>query len=287
MNSWKRFLTLAGGLLVALAIAGPACKKAGMTTLDDPRLAEAVFFPRPDRSAPPAGARDYRIPVTQGVELAARHHVKDPAAPSVLFFHGNGEIVPDYDDLASAFHSAGLNLFAVDYRGYGASTGSVSLRALAQDPPIVAEFFLKNAAGSAKPFVMGRSLGSSPACDVALQFGPRFRGLILESGFSDVNPLLELLGADLSDAARAEAAALFSNDHKLAKIRIPVLILHGERDVLISPAHARLNYAAIPQGQGTLKILPGVGHNDMLRLADQYFGALREFASSANKKVNP
>jgi pimeloyl-ACP methyl ester carboxylesterase len=85
----------------------------------------------------------------------------------------------------------------------------------------------------------------------------------------------------LSASARAEAAALFSNDHKLAKIHIPVLILHGERDNLISPAHARLNYSMIPQGQGTLKILPGVGHNDLLRLADDYFGAIKDFTQKA------
>ncbi len=281
MKNLRRILRWLGAAvnLVALASLTPSCKKADMD-LDDSRLAQSIFFPRVDRSSAPSGAKDHRIEVAPGVELAARHYVRDASAPSVLFFHGNGEIVPDYDDLASAFHAAGLNLFAVDYRGYGASTGQISLRGLAQDPPIVAEYFLKHA-GSAKPFVMGRSLGSSPACDVALKFGPRFRGLILESGFADINPLLEMLGADLPDSAQKEAAALFSNDHKLAKIHIPVLILHGERDHLISASHARLNYSMIPQGQGTLKILPGVGHNDLLRLADEYFGALRDFTQKA------
>lgn len=265
--------------LVALASAALSCKKAAMD-LDDPRLARSIFFPRVDHSPAPAGAKDHRIEVAPGVTLSARHYVQDAAWPSVLFFHGNGEIVPDYDDLAPAFHGVGLNLFAVDYRGYGASTGEISVRGLALDPPVVAEYFL-NHAGTAKPFVMGRSLGSSPACDVALKFGSRFQGLILESGFADINPLLELLGAELPEDAQKEAAALFSNDHKLARIRIPVLILHGERDNLITPSHARLNYSMIPQGQGTLKILPGVGHNDLLRLADQYFGALKEFTRRA------
>ena len=282
MNKLKRILGWPGIALhlVTLAILGMSCKKAAMSSLDDPRLAEAVFFPRPDNSAPPPGAKDYRIEVAPGVQLAARHYVRSENAPSILFFHGNGEIVPDYNDLAFAFHDAGFNLFAVDYRGYGASTGEISLRGLSQDPPIVADFFLKNIARG-KPFVMGRSLGSSPACDIALRYGSQFRGLILESGFADVNPLLSLLGADLPEPAREEAARLFSNDHKLAKIRIPVLILHGERDLLISPAHARLNYASIPQGQGTLKIIPGVGHNDMFRAADQYFAALRAFSTAA------
>lgn len=254
-----------------------------MSNLDDPRLAGAVFFPREDRSPPPAGAKDYRIPVAPGVELAARHYVKNPSHPTVIFFHGNGEVVPDYDALVQLFHDAGVNIFAVDYRGYGASTGSISLRALSQDPPIAAEFFLKQVPHSGKPFVMGRSLGSSPACDIALKYGTSFRGLILESGFSDVRPLLELLGADLPAEAEAEAARLFSNDHKLAKVVIPVLILHGERDTLIPAAHARLNYAAVPQGQAVLKILPGVGHNDMLRLTRDYFGAIGDFVRKSSQ----
>ena len=114
-----------------------------MNPLDDETLASRVFFPRKSAGRAPAGARDLMIPVARA-ELGARFYEKDPAFRTVLYFHGNGETVPDYDRIAGLYHRSRLNLFVVDYRGYGFSTGSrPTLRSLSEDPPIVSEFFLK------------------------------------------------------------------------------------------------------------------------------------------------
>src|SRR3990172_11975924 len=106
---------------------------APLAALDQPELLQFVFYPRRDVSPPPPGAADYPIPVAPGVALACRLHTADKAAPTILFFHGNGEVMSDYDDIAPAYGRLGINLCVVDYRGYGASTGRPTIAAMLTD----------------------------------------------------------------------------------------------------------------------------------------------------------
>ena len=93
---------------------------------DSEEFNERLFFPRPDVSACPAGAVDLRVPVS-GATLHLRLHPSADARCTVLLFHGNGEVVADYDDYARSYARAGATLAVVDFRGYGASTGTSTL----------------------------------------------------------------------------------------------------------------------------------------------------------------
>src|SRR5690242_1030865 len=98
--------------------------------LDRLGVSDWIFYPRRDFGPPPAGAEDVHVPVAPGVAVACRFYPADPTLPSVLLFHGNGEVAADYDGIAPLYHRARLNLFVADYRGYGASTGVPSFAAL-------------------------------------------------------------------------------------------------------------------------------------------------------------
>ena len=77
-----------------------------LQAIDHPAVNSAIFFPRPATGLPALpGSEDLTIPVGGGVSVAARYHPSDLSGPTVLHFHGNGEIVPDYDDIAPAFLS--------------------------------------------------------------------------------------------------------------------------------------------------------------------------------------
>lgn len=249
--------------------------------LDDREYIGTLFHPRPAGGPAPAEARDYKIPVGDGVELGARWHRFFPDRPTILFFHGNGEVVSDYDDIAPVYREIGLNFFVVDFRGYGWSGGRPSLRGLKEDGPRVADFFLEQIAAETEPptpYIMGRSLGSAPACEIACSHGEYFAGLILESAFASVLPLLELMGIALI-VPDAEVEDLFSNHLKLKRIQLPVLILHGDQDNLIPPEHAHDNYAHVGHDRKSLRIIPAAGHNDMLLFGD-YFGAIQDFVGA-------
>ncbi|WP_437955441.1 alpha/beta hydrolase [Sorangium sp. So ce119] len=253
--------------------------------LDASPRAAGVFYPRRVKTNPPAGATDHDIPVAPGVTLGARWHLADPRSPTVLAFHGNGETVPDYDDIAGAWQQLGLNFFIVDYRGYGWSGGRPTLRSLHDDPAHVAAFFERELAEKSreagldrppKPLLFGRSLGSSPASRIARDRGDAYRALILESGFSDVRHLLALFQIDLGEL-RDEAHRRLSNSELLRHVEIPVLSLHGAHDSLLPPFHARENHAAVPHENKELRLIDGAGHNELLSFASAYFGAIRGF----------
>ncbi|MBN2125514.1 MAG: alpha/beta fold hydrolase, partial [Deltaproteobacteria bacterium] len=160
-----------------------------------------LFHPRPEYGAmeKPDGAIDVLIPVEGPLVVGGRFHMGEKGAPNMLFFHGNGEIVADYDDLGPLYNRMGMNFLAVDYRGYGRSTGRPSVAAMMADCRAVFGFTKEwlEANGYTGAFiVMGRSLGSASALELASRYRDRVDALVVESGFAHTGPLLELLGID-------------------------------------------------------------------------------------------
>ena len=68
--------------------------------LDIPDILQFVFYPRRDTSKGPSNSTDYFVPVGNDVSIGCRFYVHNHSSPSVLFFHGNGEVVSDYDTIA-------------------------------------------------------------------------------------------------------------------------------------------------------------------------------------------
>ena len=94
--------------------------------LDEPTVLSHLFYPRLEEpGVTPEGCVDLELEVAEQVFLGARLHLaEDLSAPNILFFHGNGETVRDYDDLGASFRQRGVSFLAVDYRGYGWSSGT-------------------------------------------------------------------------------------------------------------------------------------------------------------------
>ena len=90
--------------------------------------------------ASPRGCEVLSIPVTDDVAIGARFYTAGATAPVLLFFHGNGEIVADYEDLAPLYVQKGINFLPVDYRGYGRSTGRPTITAMMKDCHVIFEY---------------------------------------------------------------------------------------------------------------------------------------------------
>ena len=242
--------------------------------------ASQIFFPRPDLSLPPSEAEDLWLEVEPGVRLGARLYGFDTGWPTILYFHGNGEVVGDHDDISELYRDTRLNLLVVDFRGYGRSDGRPSFGALVSDGPGAAARFheaLDSRGFGEKRLVMGRSLGAHPALEVAARAGDRFAGMIIESGAGNMRRIASRFGL-----GAAEAAALVeAHDAKIASITLPALFIHGERDELIPIESAVELYELIGSEQKAFVGLQGAGHNDLLWLrASEYFSAIRDFVAS-------
>lgn len=239
--------------------------------LDHPLIAARYFFP-----GGRAPASRVNVPVEDALLACARHEV-DPAWPTLVFFHGNGEVVADWQGtLDRIVLPLGWNLFLAEYRGYGGSTGTPLLGRLLDDVAAVIE-----AAGPPERLVvMGRSVGSLFAVEAVRRF-PRLAGLVLESGIADPveRIMLRVTPAELG-ATQAQWTALERRlDHEpaMAGYSGPVLLLHTRHDGLVDVSHAR-RLRAWAGGPATLRVFDHGDHNSILFAnAEEYAGELARF----------
>ena len=140
------------------------------SVLDRPEILQVVFYPRQEWNPPPAGVLDYLVDVEPGTQVSCRYYPATPGGPCILYFHGNGEVACDHDSIAPLYNRLGISLFVADYRGYGRSDGTPTFTTMSADAHPIFEFFLETVRSSSdRLFVMGRSLGSHSALELASQ----------------------------------------------------------------------------------------------------------------------
>jgi len=200
-------------------------------------------------------------------------------AGAVLYFHGNGEVVSDYDEIAPFYHRKRINLVVADFRGYGASGGSPTFTNLVQDAPTLLEAVKEEL--SRKGFqpdlwVMGRSMGSISALELADHYPDKMKGLVVESGFASVTRLIKHLGLP-SRGINLEPMEQ-ERMNRIRKISVPALIIHGEFDNLVPLQEAKDLFAALGTAQKQLIIIPQADHNNIMFAGlEQYFEAIQKF----------
>ncbi len=236
-----------------------------------------LFFPRQDTAPTPEDSDEIQVQVGPETRVHVRRHPSPEARFSLLFFHGNGEIVSDYDNLAGHFSVMGAELIVADFRGYGRSTGFPTLRASLEDAHKIFEQLKSTGKFKEKVCIMGRSLGSAPTLELCAKRSDVV-GCVLESGYADPVPLVERRGLKI-DQTTPEEDAVFNNSEKIRSVKCPLLIMHGADDFLIASHEAKLNYDNAGSKVKHLEILEGVGHNDMM-MAGSYFTSLKRFFDS-------
>jgi len=251
---------------------------------DSPEVLGVAFHPRREwSSGNEAGFETLDIPVGDGVSVGARFYAAGVEKPTILFFHGNGEIVADYADIAPLYVAMGANFLPVDYRGYGLSSGSPTISAMLGDARTV--FGYVQAWLSARKYnqtliVMGRSLGSAPALELASAYPAQTAGLIIDSGFADVIALLVRLGARPPPGMPADT--LVRQERKMAAYSGPTLIVHGTADMIIPVADADALFRASPSKGKRLVKIQGAGHNNLMAVGmEEYMQAVAELVRSA------
>jgi pimeloyl-ACP methyl ester carboxylesterase len=227
----------------------------------------------PTRLAP-----DYKLALepdvherTIDVDGARLHalHLKLPAPRGVVFFlHGNAGNLESWFVELDVFRRASFDVFMIDYRGYGKSGGRIESEAqLHADVRAAWDAVAPLYAGN-KRVLLGRSLGSGLAAALALQVHPDLT--ILVSPYASMRALA---GEVYPWVPSALLRYPLATDQAVARLRTPLLLLHGERDNIIPPHHAQALQRAQPQAR--LHIVQGAGHND-LQSFDAYDAALQQ-----------
>jgi pimeloyl-ACP methyl ester carboxylesterase len=211
-------------------------------------------------------AEALRIP-TNGAVLKV-WHVARPGEDAVLYFGGNSEDVGwNIEAFAEALPNA--DLYLVNYRGYGGSSGTPTEAALLADAEVVFDEVRKN---HARVAVIGRSLGSGVAVHLA--------------SVRDVSKLVLVTPYDsVANVAQRRLSIVpvswllqdtFDSFAKAGKVRAPVLVLLAEHDIVIPRAHSdRLVTAFAPQ-QAQVRTIVGTNH-DSISSSAEYRAALAAF----------
>lgn len=247
------------------------------TMLDHPLVSSRYFFPRREPFADP-----YWITAADGSRLACYYRAARPDAKTVVYFHGNGEVVADYlPGFPDWITQAGHSVLLAEYRGYGMSTGHPSLVDMLEDVTLILQSLQSLNIPERNIILFGRSIGSLHALHGVYRH-PQLAGLIIESGVADITERFfqrvapEELGVAQVEVVK-ELKIHFDYVQKLGGFQGRTLIMHARFDELLDAHHAELLYAAAREPK-QLKIFDRGGHNDIFyRNRSEYMQLVEAF----------
>ncbi len=256
--------------------------------LDQHGVSEHIFHPSPPSdSSCPEGGEDIHLEVADGVTIHLRFFAANNLeTPCLLFFHGNGEINSDYDDAAAIYNERDITFIAAEYRGYGHSTGTPSATTMMTDCHAILEAvcsWRQEQGHTGKLLVMGRSLGSAPALELAWAHPDLVDALLIDSGFALTLPLLKTIGVDV-DGLHLREEDGFHNLDKIKEISMATYIIHGQHDEIITLANASELISESAAIQKEFQTVPGAGHNTIMTVAGaMYYDVMDRFINSIGK----
>jgi fermentation-respiration switch protein FrsA (DUF1100 family) len=195
---------------------------------------------------------------------------KAPALGTVLHLHGNAANIGNHLPLVAWLPAAGFNVLMLDYRGFGRSQGRPTLAGVVDDAAAALRYLrARPDIDAQRLIVFGQSLGGATALRLLARDAEGVRLAVIEAAFASYRgiardaalrsivlaPLLPLALPMLPGAADDPVTAL-------AKVRVPLLILHGTADEVIPFAHGERLAAAAPEA--VFIRIEGASHMELL-----------------------
>jgi uncharacterized protein len=191
-----------------------------------------MYFPNTERIPPAAAglpaAEEILLDTADGERLIAWHVPPRGDRPVVLYLHGNGGALSHRAERFRALTADGTGLVAIDYRGYGGSTGRPAETGLLIDAE-AAYAFAASHYPPARIAVWGESLGTGVS--VALAAERPIGRLVLEAPFTSAVDLAARHYPFVP--VRWLMKDQFRSDLRIASVAAPLLVLHGARDMIV------------------------------------------------------
>jgi len=216
------------------------------------------YFPYlPDSTPAEAGISDaivHRLPTSDG-ETIVSWFVRRPGPYLAVYFHGNGSALSGSGPRIEQLTDLGLSVLAIDYRGYGGSTGSPTEIGIHRDADATYDEALRLGFAPDHIILLGESLGSGVALELASR--QPVGGIILDSPYSSIVDV----AADRywMLPVRWLMTDQYRSDLWMPKVHVPILILHGTNDGIVPFKFGR-KLADLGGPNVTFVPIPGASH---------------------------
>lgn len=248
------------------------------------------FLYYPDRipqDAPPPrwaeGAREVWMRASDGVRIHGLWWPEPRMRPVVLFFHGNAQEVYSWSLVRDDLAPLSCRLLLIDYHGYGKSGGEPSEDGLYAAGRAALEWLEGEGVAISETVIFGKSLGGAVACEVARGLEPA--GIVLESTFTSLAAVARNL-FPFAPSYEPHASA-YDSVNKLRDISCPILVIHGDVDMLIPFEEGKALFEAAGEPR-ELFVVEGAGHNDVSMVAGEAYGRrIREWLDRARGETSP
>ncbi|WP_336086780.1 alpha/beta hydrolase [Nocardia sp. SSK8] len=228
------------------------------------RVLNALVY-HPDKhvaETPAALGLDYRdltMRTTDGIDVHGWFVRAERPRGHILYAHGNAGTIGDRVAIIALLVAAGFDVLAFDYRGFGHSTGAPEEQGTYLDARAARTALLDQpGVDPDRILYLGKSLGGGVLLELATEFPPA--GMILMSTFSGMRDAARSVYPFLPAPLIPDA---YPSLRRIATLRVPILMMHGDRDELLPLRHAERLYAAATEPK-RLIVVPGAGHNDVI-----------------------
>ncbi|MEO8306392.1 MAG: alpha/beta fold hydrolase [Betaproteobacteria bacterium] len=262
---WIRTATLVASIV--LAVYGTAI--AWVSLRQESLLFHPIPLPREYSFAPP-DVHEVSVDV-DGATLSALHFRLPNPKGVVFFLHGNSGNLATWFTASSFYRDANFDLFMVDYRGFGKSTGRIGSETELRGDVRKAWDAVAPMYQGKRTVIYGRSLGTALAAGLAAEVQPDLT--ILVSPYWSVADLARTHFPWVPAALVRYPLATYAD---VRRIRTPVLLVHGEDDRLIPIDDSERLLTVAPQGE--LLRVPGAHHDDVHQF-DVYLDSLARHLS--------
>jgi uncharacterized protein len=200
-----------------------------------------------------SGYRDIATTTEDGLRGRLLYHPPAPGKPVVLFFHGNGDDIRGSAIIVERLVAAGYGAVLPEYRGYHGSPGIPTEQGLYHDARAARIWMTANHIGDDRVVLMGYSLGTGVAVQMATEHTPR--ALVLIAPYASI---AHIVTARMPWIPGLLVSERFDNAAKIGGIHCPILMLHGTADGTV-PAENSEKLKAIRPDIERL-VFPGIGH---------------------------
>lgn len=215
-------------------------------------FSEKLIFPYNESSYTESLPGLKLIEAKDGTRIAIRYWQSSNDKFLLLYFHGNGEDVGNIEFIVNKLVDREYSVLSIDYRGYGLSAGKPTELSTYLDGELLYNTAIGMGYTPDKIIIWGRSVGSGPAVDLALNI--EVRALVLESPFISAFRVATKVPIVPFDR--------FDNLSKIGKVDEPLFIIHGESDEIIGSWHSERLFNE-HNGRKRRYLISNAGHNNL------------------------